>query len=735
MGEMRLFLPDGVDFTSQVMMYVNDPILYGNLMSKIEDIESQTVVGVRVEGDDLIFVTNAETEINVGSVRGAPGASTAEALQAAVNAAGSAAAAEATAAGMVVGGTVTGDDLVLTKADGGTVVAGNVRGPQGNDGSNVLPTAEAIAQAIADENSAARAQLNATIDSQLAPHVTAAATSATNAQTARTGAEAARDVALTAQSATIAARDQALAAVGVIPSEGGITFHTGVAWYEVGATAPDTYQAISASGSDAGALSGNTGYARQAAGIAMNPQVQSRIRRVVLHNDGTQVVHYLDCDDSTKIAGVWDSVNSLQTGWVRVHEGTFDPARPIPDQVTTGNAALRATLTAHDPARSYMKGDRVLSGGSVWESLNDNNIGLTPAPGTTTADLAGTAGQVMVEIPRFYYRADYDPVLKRHSWEVVFDQGEVKPFPLLTDNPTLPTAKVVNGRTFAVHPAFQKAAVERRARYIAAFGTSASAPANNTTGTLSSVHDGVLVNAVNISNTNFRTKARNRNTGLTDPSGNANNVWQLSDYWLHHAINLLFVTEYRTLYSQAVLGGGNIGGSDYTKIAGRSATLGNASGQFNATPTLTTPSASGDSEGMIYRGIEDLWGTAWKWVDGWNIRNAVGVTEHWVANTPSAFAHNTTTGHEKIVESMKGADTWQYPSALAAGSFMGVVASGSASTYLTDGYYVNAVEDSSWRWPRLGGEANGGSLVGLFALFGNSSAGFVSTSGASALAR
>ena len=73
-----------------------------------------------------------------------------------------AAQAEATAAGMVVSGTVTGDNLVLTKADSTTVVAGDVRGPKGNDGSNVLPTDEAIAQAITTPGSETQTQLNAT---------------------------------------------------------------------------------------------------------------------------------------------------------------------------------------------------------------------------------------------------------------------------------------------------------------------------------------------------------------------------------------------------------------------------------------------------------------------------------------------------------------------------------------------------------------------------------------------
>lgn len=39
-------------------------------------------------------------------------------------------------AASVVDGDVVGDNLVLTRHDGSTIVAGSVRGPQGNPGTN-----------------------------------------------------------------------------------------------------------------------------------------------------------------------------------------------------------------------------------------------------------------------------------------------------------------------------------------------------------------------------------------------------------------------------------------------------------------------------------------------------------------------------------------------------------------------------------------------------------------------
>jgi len=105
---------------------------------------------------------------------------------AAVTAAQSAANDASTAAAQVVTtATVDGSGaLVLTKASGATVNAGNVKGQKGDkgdkgdkglDGSNVLPTDDAIKQAINDTASATRGALNATYEPK-----GAAATAAAN---------------------------------------------------------------------------------------------------------------------------------------------------------------------------------------------------------------------------------------------------------------------------------------------------------------------------------------------------------------------------------------------------------------------------------------------------------------------------------------------------------------------------------------------------------------------------
>lgn len=475
---------------------------------------------------------------------------------------------------------------------------------------------------------------------------------------------------------------------------------------------PDTYVALDGRGAEVELLPGNTGYTRQA---GSEPQAQSRMRRCVVRDDATGVRYYLDCDDSTKIAGSWDG--SVQTGWVRVHEGYADPVRPLVGQPTSGHPGLRPGVPSYSAVATYQAGDRVLYANKLWDSLA-NQTGVTPAAGTSAANLSGTDGQVMVEIPATYYRWTFTSELNRHEYEVLFDSVSWKPFPNLAVASTLPASRTVTGRSFDLHPAFLKGGVQRPARYIAAFGTSASDTGNNPTGVLRSIANGSNTNTTGVSNTNFRLKARNRNTGLTDPSGAANNRWQLSDYWLHSLLNLLFITEFRTLYSQGVLGAGNVSGAVFNKIAGRSAPLGNASGNFNSSGALVLVTQTG-TDGVVWRGIEDLWGSAWTWVDGWNVQvDAGGVVTHYVANDPATYGYSSGSAPYTLLgvsEPFNAAQRW--PSKVVEGTLVcapdGVA--GSASTYLTDAYSQTSAS-VGWRVPALGGSAGSSITAGLAAL-------------------
>ena len=501
--------------------------------------------------------------------------------------------------------------------------------------------------------------------------------------------------------------------------------NNGLAWYGQGASTPDAYHSLAANGANDVALAGNTGYARQGSGLAVTPLAQAMMRRCVLRNDGSGVVYYLDCDDSTKIAGTWSG--NTQTGWLRVHEGYADPVRPIPGQGTTGSATLRALASAWSSLMPYSRGDLVTHGGKLWVSLSDANLAITPASGTSAANLTGATGQVMVEIPRFYVYRAYDAGTKRRAWDIAIEPAECKPFPDLTVASTAPTTKTIDGLTFTVHPAFQKAGVERSHRYLSAY----RAYDNGTI--LQSVTAQTYCN--NKTRGAYRSLARARNAGLVDPSGNANNVWALRDIYLQSALGLLFLLEYRTFYAQAVLGGGNQSGSDYAKTTGRSNTgVANASGAY-ASGILVTPNPANDDDGVAYRGIEDFYGSMWDFTDGYNGQGNGSTQAVYVSNTPANFADDTASNYTSLgvaIPAMGGSYVSDFHDSVL--FLPSNVTSGSSSTYVTDGGW-QAAANGTWYIALVGGAAHDGALVGAFSLYVGNVSSLADASVGAALAR
>ena len=501
--------------------------------------------------------------------------------------------------------------------------------------------------------------------------------------------------------------------------------NNGLAWFGQGAASPDAYFSMAANGTDGVSLSGNTGYARQTSGLAVTPLAQALMRRCVLRNDGSGVVYYLDCDDSTKIAGTWSG--NAQTGWLRVHEGFADPVRPIPGQGTSGSAALRALAGAWSSAVPYTRGDLVTSGGKLWVSLSDSNLAIAPASGTSASNLTGATGQVMVEIPRFYVYRAFDAGTKRRAWDIAIEPAECKPFPDLTVASTAPTTKVIDGLTFTVHPAFQKAGVERSHRYLSAY----RAYDNGTI--LQSVTAQTYCN--NKTRGAYRSLARARNTGLIDPSGSANNVWALRDFYLNSALSLLFLLEYRTFYAQAVLGGGNQSGTDYAKTTGRSNTgVANASGAYSS-GVLVTPNPANDDDGVAYRGIEDFYGSMWDWTDGYNGLGNGSTQAAYLSNTPANFADDTSTNYAATglaIPAMSGSYVSDFHDSV---TFLpSSITSGSSSTYATDGGWQAAV-NGTWYGANVSGNASDGAIDGAFTLSVNVVSSAASSSLGAALAR
>jgi hypothetical protein len=127
---------------------------------------------------------------------------------------------------------------------------------------------------------------------------------------------------------------------------------------------------------------------------------------------------------------------------------------------------------------------------------------------------------------------------------------------------------------------------------------------------------------------------------------------------------------------------------------------------------------------MSYRGIENVFGNVWKFVDGINIDNRDGDCHVFVSYTVSTFTDDTSGGDyidtnhapafgdsDGYVVDIKGSGQYCpfYPSNISGGS---------SSTYLCDYHYNTS---GSWRVLRVGGSLNSGGLAGFFYLLASAS--------------
>jgi len=397
--------------------------------------------------------------------------------------------------------------------------------------------------------------------------------------------------------------------------------------------------------------------------------------------------------------------------------------------------------------------------------------------GSTAAVLDGTDGQVMVEIPKFWYRYGYSGTT--HTWEI-------SPVPL---------------PGFEVHPAFMSDTTELDYVYVSAYEanledvsaglfvgqchqTSVSAvfatsddsitiatrtgwtnalkvgqklvvsgtSNNNTTVTVATI---VSATAITVSeNLTDETAATTVIQTVTDTTattgdklasvsgvcpisgGSANGTrahfrvwasnrgagWSQMMIDVHSAIQLLYLTEYASFYSQSVLGYGIAAVAnwpaynDNNPIAktGNSNVVGNASGN-TATAAITT-GVGAQSVYLSYRGLENYYGHLWKWVDGFNVNNNIP----YLCNNPTNFADNTDSNYTRPKDvngadiTMHNANGYQGTLALNGRAFMPTsLTGGSASAKITDYYYQSA----GWRVAFSGGNANNGVNDGCFFLY------------------
>jgi len=302
----------------------------------------------------------------------------------------------------------------------------------------------------------------------------------------------------------------------------------------------------------------------------------------------------------------------------------------------------------------------------------------------------GSNGQVMVEIPKFFYKGYR--TANGYAWLISPNKKD----------------------GYDVHPAFVRDGIEKERIYIGAYEGTLY---DNSAG--SYVGDGVAYDYTNdilasvaglqpvsgdvghFDIEEARQLAQNRGVG-----------WEQQDFLTVSAIQMLFVTEYASLDWQGSISTGitnlDSGTGNHSQNTGHTSPLGNRSGEVVISSLENGATGATETYACSYRGIENFFGNIWKWVDGINIQD----------NVPYVADNNFDSDvfvspYENLGVTL--AQENGYTSDIAMNSnfdfgFLTTEVAGSSSTRLHDYYYQN----SGNRVALLGGAWSNGSHAGGF---------------------
>jgi len=219
----------------------------------------------------------------------------------------------------------------------------------------------------------------------------------------------------------------------------------------------------------------------------------------------------------------------------------------------------------------------------------------------------------------------------------------------------------------------------------------------------------------------FRTWAENRGGGKAANDA-ASAQWSQMYADAHSGLQLLYLTEYASFYSQSVLGYGIAAVGDWTAYndfnpiakTGNGNSVGNGSG-CTATSSITTGAAAKDVY-LRYRGIENLYGHIWKFVDGYKVNNNIPYLCNNFANFSDAESTANYTNPTDIngaAITMHNASGYQGTLELTGRAFMPAsITGGAADKKITDYYNQGA----GWCVAVSGGRADTAANDGAFCL-------------------
>jgi hypothetical protein len=420
--------------------------------------------------------------------------------------------------------------------------------------------------------------------------------------------------------------------------------------------------------------------------------------------------------DSVTVALCYDGHS--QTNWKELYYAygaEWDVRRSNPSVLRVGYLPLHASL----PVQSNMKGCLVADDGTVNYYLKADD--WTKKADGNASDLSGADGQVMVEVPEYWYRFSEEGYIQRMMISAVEIDGwnHIPKF----------------------YMSAYEAAVNRTApiKMWSIVNTATEYRGGNNTSAWDGAANSLLGKpATYISRTNFRTYANNRGT-----------KWTLATAEMHSALTWLFVVEYATRNSQEAVNAvltaegyhqGGLGAGVTTVVSttwttfngqnpfvpcGSSNSLANGTGEVDYVAT-DFGGVGVDQTFKVprYRGVENPFGHIWKWLDGINIlhNNAGdGGTSLLYQRTTKAFVDGTLTNYTAAgnLPTSNGYVKLMQDSGLIMSKTVGA----GETTWWCDYFYTpQPVVSSAWYAPTVGGEAYDGASPGLGYVRSNSRA-------------
>ena len=282
----------------------------------------------------------------------------------------------------------------------------------------------------------------------------------------------------------------------------------------------------------------------------------------------------------------------------------------------------------------------------------------------------GTNGQVMDEVPAFYYsrqQIDSDTI---DTYISPMPLAGMKLHPWFYDVNGLPLKKryfsAFEGSIFDVSAGAYLLADEQIADFTASTGDklcsiAGAKPCSGLTQDLTLPKSRIL--------------ATNRGAG-----------WQQQYFNAVSAIQMLLIVEYASLKTQSVIGQGVVNKTDdsatnMSNDTGATSSLGNKSGRAVGTDGLVS---------ISYRGIENFWGNIWKWVDGFNVKDGFA----YISNINGNFTSDVFTGQYVKIGELAHVNGYMSKALLNYNFDYGFIpadAVGTSSSKFADYYWQNSV--------------------------------------------